>query len=128
MGIATEFDATNILIQPEYKRLFFRCAGENKVFKYDISCYSDNGHVKIHFYFNMSDMSSIILVPISEPFWDEEVKVDCKCAKIGFKIGEKERPIMEVNWLTTHDIWVDRIVDSFREQYASYLLDQEINS
>jgi hypothetical protein len=121
MSAGIEFNTDILRVQPSEKRIFFRTDGENKVFYYDIHCTNKKQFAPINFFFNLSNMSAIICLNRSS-------SDGYKCAKMMFRLGIGDMPVMTIHWLHNQDELVYDVLDSFRDQYASYLIDKQINS
>lgn len=94
--------------------------GHRFTFPFDIHCSHRPMATLVHFFFDLKNSKLLIV-------YKDPVKQLFEVGVMKFLI-KNDRPTPLLHWLSNMDELVDGITPEFRDQYASYLIDQEINS
>jgi len=94
--------------------------GNRFTFPFDIHCKTQPMSTTVHFFFDLKQSKLLVL-------YKDPIKSSFECGVMRFFIKD-DIPMPTLHWLSNMEDLVSRITPEFRDQYASYLIDQEINS
>ena len=123
LSVVNEFEATKVLVSSEQKKVWMsdsRGFGINTSFEFDFFCKAV-GVVNAYFFFNAK--VSKCLVVMKSP----DAAGYFRCVLMKFWV-ESEMPVLSARWYLEQDKVISAIANEFKEKYASYLLDNIINS
>jgi hypothetical protein len=123
MSVVHEFMANRVRISESEKTVFMSASPFKETFKYDIYCRRDSVSYSlvVHMFFNLDSKMCLIVQP---RYTDLPNSGRCFLSKFWL---EDDSPVIS-SWLfTTQEVALIDTRDQFKEQYASYLLDNIIN-
>jgi hypothetical protein len=124
------YDATTVRKDEINKVVYvLGTAGSKTFFKYDIQCFSKlQVHLdSVHFFFNLTNKVNKCLIVLSGPDpFDTSIR-RYRCGETTFWL-DNDIPVLADRWLTLQSLYMDKITDDFKFQYAALLLDGIIQS
>ena len=119
MSTALELDCKVVMIDEPNKVVFMSgLDGHRHTFTYNILCTADLDFFKIKFFFSFESFKSIIIYKESGVY---------KCYVVGFEV-RNDTPLFAVSIFAVMERVLSSIEVEFRDKYASYLIDETINS
>lgn len=117
MGIANSVKVSRVDLKEDERCAHFIADSTPSKFEYDIICKSP-GFI---FLFNVKTMKMAILIK------NWPLRNASEAAFMSFSIRD-ELPVPQVNWIFRQPQIIEGFSDSFKDQYATYLLDNIINT
>jgi len=119
MSVVHEFDCNRVLVdEPNKTLLMLGIDNGHYKFTYDIKCTADLDLMKIKFYFSFKQAKCLIIHKEAGFF---------KCAAMKFHISN-DSPMLAAQWFNPMNRVMAAIDAEFKEQLASMIIDEAINS